>query len=75
MSLRMSGTPPDATVIIDDEAVGTLELVAAHGVALPVGVHHITVKAAGISPGIAKSTRRKGTRPVLLEVALIPVPD
>ncbi|HEX3344526.1 MAG TPA: hypothetical protein VHS09_08120, partial [Polyangiaceae bacterium] len=37
VSLRMAGTPAEATVIIDDEVVGSLDLVAAHGVALSVG--------------------------------------
>ena len=35
ISLRMAGKPADALVVIDEESVGTLEFVAAHGVALP----------------------------------------
>ena len=46
----MHGTPADAAVIIDEEAVGQLDFVAAHGVALPPGVHHVTVKARGYFP-------------------------
>jgi hypothetical protein len=75
VSLRMSGTPGDATVVIDDEAVGSLELVAAKGVALPVGVHHITVKAGGYFPWDREVTAEEGHSPVRLEVALVPVPD
>jgi hypothetical protein len=75
VSLRMAGTPPDATVIIDEEAVGSLDLVAAHGVALPVGVHHVTVKAAGYFPWDREVTAEEGKSPIRLAVALTPVPD
>ena len=34
----MRGTPPEAIVDIDERAVGTLDLVAQHGVALPPGM-------------------------------------
>jgi hypothetical protein len=73
--LRMHGTPPDAVVIIDDEAVGTLELVQARGVALPVGVHHVTVKAQGYFPWDREVKAEEGQPPLLLDVALTPVPD
>jgi hypothetical protein len=75
VSLRMAGTPADATVIIDDEAVGSLDLVAAHGVALPVGVHHVTVKASGYFPWDREVKAVEGQAPIRLEVALTPVPD
>ena len=75
VSLRMVGTPREATVIIDDEAVGSLELVAAHGVALPVGVHHVTVKASGYFPWDREVKAEEGQAPIRLEVALTPVPD
>ncbi len=52
--------PVDAVVVIDDQALGTLELVMAHGVALPVGVHHVTVKADGYFPWDRRSRRRRG---------------
>jgi hypothetical protein len=71
----MAGTPADATVIIDDEAIGTLELVAAHGVALPVGVHHVTVKAGGYFPWDREVKAEEGQTPIRLDVALVPVPD
>ena len=71
----MAGTPPDATVIIDEEAVGSLELVAMRGVALPVGVHHITVKAGGYFPWDREVKAEEGQAPIRLEVALVPVPD
>ncbi|MGD0530013.1 MAG: PEGA domain-containing protein [Polyangiaceae bacterium] len=75
VSLRMAGTPADATVIIDDEVVGSLDLVAAHGVALPVGVHHVTVKASGYFPSDREVKAVEGQAPIRLEVALTPVPD
>ena len=75
VSLRMHGTPPDAVVIIDDQALGTLELVMAHGVALPAGVHHVTVKADGYFPWDRQVEATLGQGVVKLEVALTPVPD
>jgi hypothetical protein len=75
VSLRMSGTPADATVVIDDEAVGSLDLVAAHGVALPVGTHHITVKAGSYFPWDREVTAEEGQAPIVLKIALTPVPD
>jgi hypothetical protein len=75
VSLRMRGTPADATVVIDDEAIGMLDFVAAHGVALPPGVHHVTVKALGYLPWDREVTAEIGAAPILLSVALMPVPD
>jgi hypothetical protein len=75
VSLRMHGTPADAVVIIDDQALGTLELVMAHGVALPPGVHHVTVKAEGYLPWDREVDAKEGAGMVKLEVALTPVPD
>ncbi len=75
VSLRMQGTPVDAVVIIDDQALGTLELVTAHGVALPVGVHHVTVKADGYLPWDKEVEAKEGAGLVKLDVALVPVPD
>ena len=75
VSLRMTGAPADAVVVIDDEAVGTLELVQAHGVALPVGVHHITVKAEGYFPWDKEVEAKLGSEPIRLDAKLTPVPD
>jgi hypothetical protein len=75
VSLRMQGTPADAVVIIDDQALGTLELVMAHGVALPPGVHHVTVKAEGFLPWDHEVEAKEGSGMIKLEVALTPVPD
>jgi hypothetical protein len=75
VSLRMTGTPADATVVIDDEVVGTLDFVAAHGVALPPGVHHVTVTASGYFPRDQEVEARPRSPPIRVEVALQPVPD
>jgi hypothetical protein len=75
VSLRMAGQPPDAAVIIDDEEVGTLDLVAAHGVALPPGVHHVTVVAHGYFPWDREVEAKLGSAPIELSVTLTPVPD
>jgi hypothetical protein len=73
VSLRMKGAPAQATVTIDDQIVGSLELVAAHGVALPPGTHRISVEAPGYLPW-DKLVEAKET-PVRLDVQLIPIPD
>jgi hypothetical protein len=75
VSLRLRGTPPDAAVIIDEEAVGQLDFIAAHGVALPPGVHHVTVKATGYFPWDREVKAEPGDRPIELDVKLTPVPD
>jgi hypothetical protein len=75
ISLRIAGTPPGATVIVDEEALGTLEFVAAHGVALPPGVHHVTVKATGYFPSDQTVEAKPGSAPVKVVVALVSVPD
>lgn len=75
VSLRMRGAPASATVIIDEEALGTLDFVAAHGVALPPGMHHVTVKAPGYFPSDTSVDAQLGSGPVALQIALIPVPD
>ena len=78
VSMRMQGakgTPVDAVVVVDDQALGTLELVMAHGVALPPGVHHVTVKAQGYFPWDREVEAKLGTGILRLEVAMTPVPD
>jgi hypothetical protein len=75
VSLRMQGAPAQATVIIDDQTVGELDFVAAHGVALPPGVHHVTVKADGYFPWDKEVDAEPGSGPIHLQVALTPIPD
>lgn len=75
VSLRIRGAPLNATVIVDEEALGSLEFVAAHGVALPPGVHFVTVQAPGYFPWDRQVEAKPGSSPIALEVALTKVPD
>ncbi len=78
ISLRIHpapASPRDATVVIDEQTMGPLDFVAAHGVALPPGVHHMTVKASGYFPWDRELTASPGSPPVVVDVALTPVPD
>lgn len=66
-------TPLDASVWIDEEFIGFLGYVAAHGVRLPEGEHRITVEREGYLPWdrLVVSDRE----PIHLDVRLIPIPD
>lgn len=76
VSMRMAAQgPANASVTIDDRFVGTLDVVRAHGVALPVGVHHVTVEAAGFFPWDKAVEAKEGQGPVRLDVVLVPIPD
>ena len=73
VSLRMRGSPPNATVTIDDRLVGPLDVVAARCVALAPGKHRISVEANDYLPWdrIIEATEA----PVVLDVQLVRVPD
>jgi hypothetical protein len=73
VSLRLRGSPPDASVTIDDEFVGPLNVVMVRGVALPKGTHRVTVEAQGYLP-FDKAIEAKD-QPVQLDVQLVPIPD
>ena len=73
VSMRMHGGPAQATVTIDDEYVGPVDVVAARGVALPVGMHRISVESPGFLPWDKMVEAKDQT--VRLEVQLVPVPD
>ncbi|WP_437492883.1 PEGA domain-containing protein [Sorangium sp. So ce1014] len=75
VSLRMKGNMPDASVTIDDQYIGALAYVAAHGVALPPGTHRITVEKAGYFTWDRLVEARNGAQPIHLQVQLTPVPD
>ncbi len=75
VSLRVRGAPADATVVIDDNAIGTFDFVAAHGVALPPGLHRITVHASGYFPWDRAVEAKAGSGPIILSIAMTPVPD
>ena len=66
-------TPGDASVIIDEQYIGPLRYVAAHGVRLPVGEHRITVEREGYFPyDVAVVAGRDAIR---IDVKLVRVPD
>jgi hypothetical protein len=75
VSLRLRGTPADAAVVVDDEAIGSLDFVAAHGVALPPGIHHLTVQAPGYFAWDRELDAKEGASPMAFEVTLLRVPD
>jgi hypothetical protein len=66
-------TPADASVSIDEQYVGPLGYVAAHGVRLPEGEHRISVTKAGYFPWDRLVVA--DTNPIKLEVTLEPIPD
>jgi hypothetical protein len=75
ISLRVKGGPADATVTIDEETLGMFDFVASHGVALPPGVHYVTITARGYFPWDRRVEAKPGSPPIELDVAMTPVPD
>ncbi len=75
ISMRMVGSPPNASVTVDDQFVGTLDVVSAHGVALPPGKHRVTVEAPGHLPWDKLIEAKQGDAPLRLDVKLVPIPD
>jgi hypothetical protein len=75
VSLRMIGSPPNASVTVDDQFVGSLAVVQARGVALPPGQHRISVEAAGFFPFDKIVEAKEGDAPIRVDVQLTPVPD
>jgi hypothetical protein len=74
MTLRVAKPAPrDASVIIDEEYVGPLWMVAARGVRLPVGEHRITVQKEGYFPWDKLVVADR--QPIVLDVTLVEVPD
>jgi hypothetical protein len=76
VSMSMSyakNTPADASVSIDEQYVGPLGYVAAHGVRLPEGEHRISVTKAGYFPWDRLVVA--DTSPIKLDVTLEPIPD
>lgn len=70
---RVNNAPRDASVYIDEEFIGPLYYVAAHGVRLPTGTHRISVLRDGYFPWdrVIEADRQ----PIALEVELVPIPD
>lgn len=75
-SLRMSGSPPDARVTIDEQMVGSLDVVVARGVALPPGKHRISVEAPGYFPMDTLVVATESDRtPIRVDARLVPIPE
>lgn len=70
---RVNNAPRDASVYIDEEFIGPLYYVAAHGVRLPTGTHRISVLRDGYFPW--DRTIEADRQPIFLEVDLMPIPD
>lgn len=70
---RVKNAPRDASVYIDEEFIGPLYYVAAHGVRLPTGKHRITVTRDGYFPWdrVVEANRQS----IYLSVELTPIPD
>ncbi|HVY27276.1 MAG TPA: PEGA domain-containing protein [Polyangiaceae bacterium] len=66
-------TPADASVVIDEQYVGPLGYVAAHGVRIREGEHRVSVTKAGYFPWDRLVTA--GREPIKLDVTLEPIPD
>ena len=73
VSLKLAGTPPSATVTIDDQRLGPLAYVAKRGVALPKGRHRVTVEADGYFPWDRLVEADGG--PIVLQVELTKIPE
>ncbi len=73
VSLRFTGTAPDALVTIDDQPVGPLSVVQRRGVALPPGKHRVTIERPGYFP-FDREVEAVDV-PVALEVKLEPIPE
>jgi hypothetical protein len=75
VSMRMVGGPPNASVTVDDTFVGTLDVVARRGVALPPGTHRVSVEAPGHLPWDKVIEAKEGQAPLQLDVKLVAIPD
>lgn len=66
-------TPGDASVTIDEQYVGPLGYVAAHGVRIREGKHRVSVTKTGYFP--YDRLIDAGRDPIHLDVTLEPIPD
>ena len=71
--VRKDGTPRDASVTIDEQYIGPLGYVAAHGVRMPEGKHRITIEREGYFPYDVQVVA--GRARIRLDVKLVRVPD
>lgn len=74
MAYTAKQTPGDASVVIDEQYVGPLGYVAAHGVRLRLGEHRVSVTKAGYFP-YDRLIVKSDSEPLKLDVVLEPIPD
>jgi hypothetical protein len=70
---RATNTPRDADVIVDEEYIGPLFLVATQGLRLPVGRHRVTVRSEGYFPWDRLVDADRS--PIELTVTLVRIPE
>jgi hypothetical protein len=70
---RARSTPRDANVVVDEEYIGPLYLIATQGLSLPVGKHRVSVTREGFFPWdrLVQADRS----PIDLAVELVPIPE
>jgi hypothetical protein len=68
-------TPPDAEVTVDDHPLGSLAWVVEKGVALPDGVHRITILRTGFLPWDLELKTPAKDKIIELPVALVAQPE
>jgi hypothetical protein len=75
VSFRVESNVKDAMVTVDDQLLGTVAYVEKRGVAMPPGIHRVTVEKAGYFPFDKEVVAREGDATLKLEVPLEKVPD
>ena len=72
--VRLTGSPPDASVTVDDRYIGSLEFVAAHGGKMHEGQHRVTIEAPGYFPLDVMVDAKEG-KVIRIDAKLVPIPD
>jgi hypothetical protein len=75
VSMRLTGSPPDALVTVDDQVVGPLARVAKKGLSVSEGKHRVTVERPGYFPWDKEIDAKTGGEFLQLDVKLERVPE
>jgi len=70
---RAAKTPGNASVIVDEQYIGPLSYVAAHGIRVEAGEHRISIEKDGYFPYDQRVEAEDGI--IQLDVELTPIPD
>jgi len=70
---RAAKTPGNASVIVDEQYIGPLHYVAAHGIRVEAGEHRISIEKDGYFPYDQRVEAEGGI--IQLNVELTPIPD